>query len=432
MKHVSKFLLDISSNHTEYSKNFTSIITEQEALSNTTDNIFFLSGVRSKSTSRASDKDIASKKYFYIDLDIKKALATQPQFKDIYKLPSEVGNQKVLKYANQVKQLLGTTRLSDWRYIVYTGNGVHVYYVSETALDVGTDITALQYKKWIEMILNEFEGLSNDSFTKSLLSPDRACSNIWRISRLAWSYNHKGAAIKTFILDYQDVYTDKLYGFGEIEADDPSKANSTKPLLPLAPYQANKELLRDYNSYSSMLKHVVPIRSLIPLLNKEYNIKAHTKSVGASIYRDRKTPRVIFVSKFNNLEKNWSQNEWYRLLKDFPSLQCQKSVNVYDIASLVTDWKITNFKNWLEKKGLMEIKKTLDNFDNLWHLEDKKNPFKSISRPLEDTKWHIIPEETQNVNKVPLRAEFDILKKTCKDKQNQKKINKEKILKWVL
>ena len=219
-------------------------------------------------------------------------------------------------------------------------------------------------------------------FTRAIFVPDSKCTDIGRLARLPWSYNVKWEAIKTSILDFQDVYTDKLYGFGEIIVDEPSKANSNKALLPLANYHANKELLRDYNSYSSMLKHVVPIRSLIPLLNKEYCIRPHTNSLGASIYRYRQTPRVIFVSRLNNLEKNWSQNEWYRLLKDFPSLQYQKSVNVYDVANLVTDWRITKFKYWLQKKGLIEIKKILDNFDNLWHLEDKNSPFKLIPRPL--------------------------------------------------
>jgi len=424
MKPVDNFISDISSWKTEYSINASTIITKAEALENVTDNVYFVSGLKSWLTRRCTAKDFINKRYFFLDFDIQSDLTA-------WGYGAESANEWgkiILEYKDNLLDILSWWYLSDWRYCIFSWRGLHLYYISEEPVEVGnTGLTPQQYRQWVisihETLKQEMNTLECE-FTRSIFVPDSKCTDIGRLARLPWSYNHKWEAIKTSILDYQDVYTEKLYWFGEIIVDEPSKANSNKPLLPLAPYHANKELLRNYNSYSSMLKHVVPIRSLIPLLNKEYNIKAHTNSLGASIYRDRKTPRVIFVSRFNNLEKNWSQNEWYRLLKDFPSLQGQKLVNIYDIASLVTDWRITNFKNWLKKKGLMEISKILDNFDNQWHLEDKNNPFKSIPGQLEDTKWHNIPEEHQNVNKVPLKAEFDILKKTCKDKQKQKNQNK--------
>jgi len=411
MKHTSEFLLDISSNHTEYSKDFTSIISGQEALSNTTDNIFFLSGVRSNLTKRASDKDVVSKKYFYIDLDIKKVLSTQPQFKDIYKLPSEVGTQKVIKYANQIKRLLGNTRLSDWRYINFTGNGVHIYYVSETALDVGADITATQYKRWLEMILDEFEGLSEDEFTRALLSPDKACSNIGRIARLPWSFNVKWEAIKTFLLDFQDVYTEKLYWFNDVEVEN----RATSKVLGVASGSCDISLdrtveadkFRNYTSYSAMLKYIVPMIELIPLLNDEYTAKPHVTGAGASIHRPRKdslnSTRTMFISKYNELIRSNSQNEWWRLLKDYPGLQGKDKLTIVDVAMAVTGDRLRDFKSWIGKQGLSHIVESINRFDNNGKLRAEKSPDSNKKK----VTGSLVPKENESACNRSKNGKFD-------------------------
>lgn len=120
---------------------------------------------------RVSDKHFTTKKYFYIDLDIRA---------DVYKTEHRVIDDTELENTidvviHQIKNLA-----SDFSYIVATGNWLHIYYVGKEQ-----EFTKEEYSNAMTWIIKMF-----DDWLKELwFTVDEACKNIWRLSRLPWSIN---------------------------------------------------------------------------------------------------------------------------------------------------------------------------------------------------------------------------------------------------
>ena len=181
--------------HTEYTKisNWkVTVITEQEAKQNKTDNIYYLDNVSDdvdySNWKRAKDGDVEKKDFFVIDLDLRK------QTKDV--LGIDLSNEDIIDYAHFFKRWLADdVFFSEWSKIVYSWNWLHLYYkgcqnsLSKEVYSLG--VTRI-YKKW------------NETVWSDIYYADDACKNLGRILRLPWSVNQKNWA-KVFVVLEQDV-----------------------------------------------------------------------------------------------------------------------------------------------------------------------------------------------------------------------------------
>lgn len=153
-----------------------------------TNDIYFIGGVDPAiDKTRASDGDVKLKNYFFFDFDIRKEY---PDMTD--EAIKELGRGWMQAC------LEGSDLTKNWRYIVFTGNGLHVYFFSPEPVAI-TDPEA-----W-RMGLTKFL----DSAEVSMgYKPDRACVNVSRISRLPGTFNQKSDPAKHVeIIAFQDVYT---------------------------------------------------------------------------------------------------------------------------------------------------------------------------------------------------------------------------------
>lgn len=163
-------------------------------------NLYFLAGINAEDpkmkTFRASDINILKKNYFYIDLDIRK---TNPDLTD-----EQIKTDIWEKWAKPCLKAMGTP-FSDWRYVVFTGNGLHIYY-SGRAIDIPD-------KKLWSAGLNAFLDAIEKSFGEKF---DRACCNPARIARMPGSMNCKKQPFKLVeIIDFQD----KIVNLSAVLAD---------------------------------------------------------------------------------------------------------------------------------------------------------------------------------------------------------------------
>lgn len=169
------------------------VIDKAEAEANKTKDIYFLPWIRSDLKyewyNRAKDEDISYKNYFVIDLDIRKAL------KELHWV--DITNDEIIDLWLMIKEFLqeDNKELSEWSYIVFTWNWLHIYYLNEI-----WNISKEDYANWVQAIYNIWDNYWGDP----LWYADSACKNIARILRLPWSVNQKnGATVK--IIAEQDV-----------------------------------------------------------------------------------------------------------------------------------------------------------------------------------------------------------------------------------
>lgn len=152
-------------------------------------NLFVLGGVKndlSRKYVRARDEDVIKKNYFYLDLDIRK------NHKDTVFTDEQIKTETL----NWVRDTLGagSETLKNWRYIVYTGNGLHIYYMGDAIEIPDKEI----WSKGLNSLIDEVENAFGEEF-------DRACVNPSRIARMPGSLNHKSKPPKASeILAFQD------------------------------------------------------------------------------------------------------------------------------------------------------------------------------------------------------------------------------------
>lgn len=139
---------------------------------------------------RAGDKDIPRKHYFFLDFDIR----------EFYKQKDdgELSDTDVKENAVGILFSLGKHELlSRWRYAVFTGNGLHVYYIG-----FPVEIDSLErWRSGMQHIFILAESVAG-------FPPDGNCKNPSRLGRVPGSNNNKGERrIPTEMLEYKsDVF----------------------------------------------------------------------------------------------------------------------------------------------------------------------------------------------------------------------------------
>lgn len=180
------------------------------------DNIYFLASVQDK-MKRNWDKDIVFKNYFYVDFDLRE------NFK---KAMNEVmSDEDMFIYLEFIKSELKNNERWDRRYIVFTGNWFHFYWVWN-----GNSYWVEDYKKTVERYYTDIDDIFNDPFLKV----DHACKNIWRIARLPWTLNY--GRQKKYWLEPREV---------EIIEDTGIMSEKIKDISVVAQLQTEKDIKED-------------------------------------------------------------------------------------------------------------------------------------------------------------------------------------------
>lgn len=144
------------------------------------ENLYFLAGVdKSVGKGRAKDIDVAQRRYIVIDLDIRSEVEKEGET-----ISDDEIKRQGLMIAEDLKMKKG---YDDWSYVIFSGNGVHIYYIGE----------AVKADSLFEAGIKQFYE-KYDSFGFYL--SDHTCRNASRILRLPESYNNKGEKKKVEIL----------------------------------------------------------------------------------------------------------------------------------------------------------------------------------------------------------------------------------------
>jgi len=139
--------------------------------------IHFCPGIKLGSKSRKK-KNIVGRNFFVIDLDLRKNLyenSVEPQHEIM-------GDSELMEIAKLLKiKLYKHSAFSDWRYIVWSWNGLHIYFVGDTIN------SAEKYEEAVTYIYSLFdqEVMSDIKF----FDCDKSCNSINHTFRLPWSIN---------------------------------------------------------------------------------------------------------------------------------------------------------------------------------------------------------------------------------------------------
>lgn len=172
MQEVIDMLKDLQwSWYTEISNLYT-LCTFKEARGK--DKRYFCSWMKNKPTKRCEDSDFQKKKYFYVDLDIRKDT--------LDKTWKVIDDNELYDIIFQVSDRLESLWLWDYSYAVMSGNWLHLYYVCKEI-----EISKEDYRDWASYFFDKIDDALQDFPFKC----DRACVNIARISRLPWSINSR-------------------------------------------------------------------------------------------------------------------------------------------------------------------------------------------------------------------------------------------------
>lgn len=136
-------------------------------------NIYFVDGVKEEKQGRASDEDIISKKTIIFDLDIRKLF---PNVRD--------ETLKTTFLTDLLARLQQSSIFSGINAVVFSGNGLHLYYIAKEEKDCtgGASLWSYNYEIKVKQ-LEEVLGRSG--------LVDIACRNIGRVFRLPGSWNDK-------------------------------------------------------------------------------------------------------------------------------------------------------------------------------------------------------------------------------------------------
>jgi len=157
-----------------------SVVNEKEALTNKTDNIYYLPWVRKDFIynwyNRAWNNDIIETNRFIIDLDLSKnnedCFSESVSYEDIEKIWLELIEN--LKYENEL--------FAEFSFVILSWKWLHIYYMWDF-----TEFTPEEYYMWVARIYSKWDEL----MWSPLWNCDPNCKNIARIIRLPWSLNQK-------------------------------------------------------------------------------------------------------------------------------------------------------------------------------------------------------------------------------------------------
>lgn len=218
---------------------------------NNTENIYFLAWGKEK-TKRNTDSDIIEKNYFLMDFDIRNFFREQGD---------EITDDEIIEIGNDLGLFLNNHPkywFNQWRFIVFTGNGLHLYYVWDS-LKVPEDITPREYSAGVSRIYEEFANHLKCEY----LVPDPMCKNIGRIARLPDTINQKTGK-KAFILKEQNetsVLVSRLPQYGKRQIELETEFNNL--LAKKYALLAKEELLKwaDKSLLEAILKY--PVETLL-------------------------------------------------------------------------------------------------------------------------------------------------------------------------
>jgi len=133
--------------------------------------LYFLGGVDpQRGRERARDEDVKQKNHFFIDLDLR---TQNPEITDGE--IKEVGHTLEETLANH-------SFLGRWRYICFSGNGLHIHYFGDSV-----PLTSLeQWREGMKHLISTFEKHTG-------MEADKGCINAARLCRLPGSWNNKNS-----------------------------------------------------------------------------------------------------------------------------------------------------------------------------------------------------------------------------------------------
>lgn len=141
---------------------------------NANKDLFLLGGVDPTiGVRRAKDNDVRKKNYFLVDIDVREIWRKKRE---------EITDEHIKEQGIAIVELLNKsgTIAGDWRLIVFSGNGLHIWYV-------GDPIAIESKEAWKEGLRTFLRGFE----MRIGLPPDYACINLSRLSRIPCSYNNK-------------------------------------------------------------------------------------------------------------------------------------------------------------------------------------------------------------------------------------------------
>ena len=267
--------------------------------------IYFLANVEN-TNKRNRDNDIKEKHYIAFDIDLRNNLIKKNNLSKEEKIDSFT----IKEYAwLLVEKLENIELLKDWVYIVYSWNGLHVYYIW----------------KWKKFNSKEYEDavcylqyIWNKEMTE-ILHCDIAVKNIWRILRLPWTTNYKNYEkwVKAEILfENEEVYN-----------------NWWSKVISMIP-----ELAKKYNK----------------LLEEQKKKKIDEWLIKQSIIKQREQKTLQkkeYKSDINIVEElNERVNIVDLILEDYPELEARDSsderiISLYDTVERNNIWAFV-FRNW--------------------------------------------------------------------------------------
>lgn len=265
------------------------VISLEEAISNKTKNIYFLSGVNSDLVYwqgiRAKDSDMQAKSYFCIDIDLRN---------NCKKEWIEITDDEIINHAWLIKDELESMKyFNEWRYIVYTWNWIHIYYVWDIL-----EISVEDYSLWVERIYKKW-----DDIMWWLLKSDHACKNIARILRLPWTINQKNWQ-EVKILFEQDVKSYLVWNLFELASVSRKEIEIENKKKELEFNQRMKALNIDDNKFYEELNSSIPAYQIAELLIPEcrYTWKKNFKNSKWQL------AAYFYVQETNSICNWWSQH----------------------------------------------------------------------------------------------------------------------------
>jgi hypothetical protein len=236
------------------------VITEQEAKTNITDNIYYLDWVSKtvdyKNWERAKDKDIEEKEIFVIDLDIRN------EFKKIYN--EDISNEDIIaEWLNMAEQLkLEDEFFWEWSKIVFTWNWLHIYYKWEPK-----KFTKEEYSMWVGRIYKQW-----DKLMWWYLKVDYACRNLARILRLPWSINQKNWAMVEVIAE-QDKKSRLFEFIKKFAIAEQQEIEKEKQMRKKEIEQKLKDYWKDWNKLYDKINSIPAYQIAELLVNYKYDWK---------------------------------------------------------------------------------------------------------------------------------------------------------------
>ena len=141
------------------------------------ENIYFLAGVNPGIRKRAADIDVRWRGMFTLDFDIRKELPKMTQGPE-GQFPTD--DAQMQDMAEKIIVALEKDPMwGRFRYVVMSGNGMHVHYFGEPA--------AVVKEQWVAGMKNVFEEIAKIT----PIPPDFGCGNAGRIMRMPGSWNVK-------------------------------------------------------------------------------------------------------------------------------------------------------------------------------------------------------------------------------------------------